>query len=188
MAGARAVPIQVAVNVSNIQFRRDEFVEEVIEVLNRTGLKPELLQLELTESIMLSGIQRAAEKMKRLKQLGVSFAIDDFGTGYSCLSYLPSLPFDALKIDRSFIQQLTMKPEGEAMVHTLITLGQKFSMRVIVEGVEKPKQLQLLRQLGGDEIQGYLMGPPTPDPASQISLLLQKGPQQVSSSTVTVSV
>lgn len=183
---AAPYPIQVAVNVSTIQFKRDQFVEEVSEILKRTGLKPELLQLELTESIMLSGVHRTSEKMERLKDLGVSLAIDDFGTGYSCLSYLPSLPFDALKIDRSFIQQLGLRAEGDAMVHTLITLGQKFHMRVIVEGVEKPEQLQLIRKLGGDEIQGFLMGRPTPDPASQI-LLLQREPKESLSSPTVVS-
>lgn len=116
-------PIQVAVNVSSLQFGRDQFVEEVVEVLNRSGLKPELLQLELTERIMLGGIHQARETMRRLKELGVSFAIDDFGTGYSCLSYLPSLPFDALKVDRSFILELGLKPKSEAMVHSLITLA-----------------------------------------------------------------
>jgi EAL domain-containing protein (putative c-di-GMP-specific phosphodiesterase class I) len=172
-------PVQVAVNVSSIQFKRDQFVDEVVEILRRTKLKPELLQLELTESIMLTGIHRAGDTMKRLKDLGVSLVIDDFGTGYSCLSYLPSLPFDALKIDRSFIQQLGVRPEGEAMVHSLITLAQKMGMRVIVEGIEKPEQLQLIRDLGGDETQGYLMGRPTPDPVSQITLSLKKGSGEV---------
>jgi diguanylate cyclase (GGDEF)-like protein len=180
-------PIQVAVNVSSIQFRRDQFVEEVVAVLKRTGLKPELLQLELTESIMLSGMYHASETMKRLKELGLSLAIDDFGTGYSCLSYLPSLPFDALKIDRSFIRELGLKPEGEAMVHSLITLAKNIGLRVIVEGVEKPEQLELIRMFGGHDIQGYLLGRPTPDPASQISLLFQNGPRAALSPSVIVS-
>jgi diguanylate cyclase (GGDEF)-like protein len=166
-------PIQVAVNISSMQFRRDQFVAEVVEVLNHTGLKPELLQLELTESIMLSGIHRAVETMKRLKELGVSLAIDDFGTGYSCLSYLRSLPFDALKIDRSFIQELGLKPKSEAMVRSLITLAKSIGMRVIVEGVETPEQLELIKTFGADDVQGYLTGRPAPDPAAQISLFLQ---------------
>lgn len=176
-------PIQVAVNISSMQFRRDQFVEEVVEVLNRTGLKPELLQLELTESIMLSGIHRTLETMKRLKKLGVSLAIDDFGTGYSCLSYLRSLPFEALKIDRSFIQELGRKPETEAMVRSLITLAKNIGMRVIVEGVEEPEQLELIKTFGAHEVQGYLTGRPAPDPGAQISLFLQNragGPRQES--------
>lgn len=166
-------PIQVAVNVSSMQFMRDQFVDEVVEVLNRTGLKPELLQLELTESVMLSGMHRALETMNRLKELGVSFAIDDFGTGYSCLSYLRSLPFEALKIDRSFIQELGLKPESEAMVRSLITLANNIGMRVIVEGVEKSEQLELIKSFGAHEVQGYLTGRPAPDPGGQISLFFQ---------------
>jgi len=164
-------PIQLAVNVSSIQFKRDCFVEEVTSILSHTGLQPELLQLELTESIMLSGVHRAAETMKRLRALGVSLAIDDFGTGYSCLSYLPTLPFDALKIDRSFVKELDSKPESRAMVHSLVALAHNIGMRVIVEGVERPEQLELIRKFGGDEIQGYLIGRPTPDPALQLSSL-----------------
>jgi len=169
-------PIQVAVNISSMQFGRDQFVDEVVGVLNRTGLSPELLQLELTESIMLSGFHRALETMKRLKELGVSLAIDDFGTGYSCLSYLQSLPFDALKIDRSFIQDLCLKPESEAMVRSLIALAKNIGMRVIVEGVETEEQLELIKKFGANEVQGYLTGRPAPDPAGQISLFLQNRP------------
>ena len=91
------------------------FVEEVDEVLGRTGLKPSLLQLELTESVTLSGVERAADTMRRLKAKGISVAMDDFGTGYSCLSYLPKLPFDALKLDRSFVNELVVRPETRAV-------------------------------------------------------------------------
>ncbi len=170
-------PVQVAVNVSSIQFGRDTFVEEVVEILNRTGLRPDLLQLELTESVMISGIQHSAETMKRLKGLGVSFAIDDFGTGYSCLSYLPGLPFDALKIDRSFVRECHLRPERRMLVQSLITLAHNIGLRVIVEGVENAQQLALIGKLGGNEIQGYLLGRPIPDPTSQILSFCQKGRQ-----------
>jgi diguanylate cyclase (GGDEF)-like protein len=163
------VPIQVAVNVSSIQFARDNFVEEVAEVLRRTGLNPGLLQIELTESVMLSGADRVADTMRRLRALGVSLAIDDFGTGYSCLSYLPKLPFDALKIDRSFVQELESRPGIEAMVHSLVTLAHNLGMRVIVEGVETSAQLELIRKFGSNEVQGFLLGRPTPDPASHLA-------------------
>jgi EAL domain-containing protein (putative c-di-GMP-specific phosphodiesterase class I) len=109
--------------------------------------------------------------MKRLRELGIGLAIDDFGTGYSCLSYLPSLPFDALKIDRSFVKELGVKPEGTAMVRSLVTLAKNVGMHVIVEGIETSEQLELIKQFQGDVIQGYLTGRPTPDPVSQISLL-----------------
>ena len=161
-------PVQVAVNVSTIQFRRDRFVEEVSSILERTGLPPELLQIELTETILLTGIHGAANTMKRLRALGVSFAIDDFGTGYSCLSYLPSLPFDALKIDRAFVKDLDVKPESSAMINSLIALAHNIGIRVIVEGVETVEQMDLIRKFGGNEIQGYLLGRPTPDPSRQL--------------------
>lgn len=161
-------PVQVAVNVSTIQFRRDRFVDEVISVLNHTGLKPDLLQLELTETIMLTGVHQAVETMNRLRSLGVGFAIDDFGTGYSCLTYLPALPFDSMKIDRSFVRDLHVKPESRAMVNSLVALAHNIGIRVIVEGVETDEQLELIKTFGGNEIQGYLLGRPTADPVSQL--------------------
>ncbi len=161
-------PVQVAVNVSTIQFRRDHFVDEVISVLNHTGLKPDLLQLELTETIMLTGVHQAVETMNRLRSLGVGFAIDDFGTGYSCLTYLPALPFDSMKIDRSFVRDLHAKPESRAMVNSLVALAHNIGIRVIVEGVETDEQLELIKTFGGNEIQGYLLGCPTSDPVSQL--------------------
>ena len=157
-------PIQVAVNVSSIQFRTKGFVEDVSAILQQTGLRPELLQIELTESVMLAGVEHTAATMNRLHELGVSMAIDDFGTGYSSLSYLPSLTFDALKIDRSFVMNLDTQPDGESMIRMLVALAQNLGMRVIVEGVENAEQLELIRALGANEVQGYLMGRPTATP------------------------
>jgi diguanylate cyclase len=165
--------IQVAVNISTVQFKREQFVDDIMAVLKHTGLSPELLQLELTESIMLTGVHAAANTIKRLRSLGISLAIDDFGTGYSCLSYLPSLPFDALKIDRSFVKEIATKPESRAMVHSLVALAHDMGMRVIVEGVEDVEQLELIRKYGGNEIQGFLMGRPMSDPASMLPELCQ---------------
>ena len=157
-------PVQVAVNVSSVQFARDSFVEEVVEILERTGLPANLLQIELTESATLIGIERAAATMLRLKNLGVGVVMDDFGSGYSSLSYLPKFPFDALKIDRSFVSELPASDETRALVQSILTLGHNLGMKVIVEGIENHAQLQLMRQLGGDEAQGFLLGRPTPDP------------------------
>src|ERR1039458_8438824 len=159
-------PIQVAVNVSSVQFARDAFVDEVFETLKRTGLNPNLLEIELTESAMLVGVSRAAESIQLLRSLGISFAIDDFGTGYSCLSYLPELGFDALKIDRSFVKELIHRPETRAMVRSLVTLAHDLGMRVIAEGIETPEQLKLIKDMGGNEAQGYLLGRPMPDPVA----------------------
>ncbi|MGA2652724.1 MAG: EAL domain-containing protein [Terracidiphilus sp.] len=157
-------PIEIAVNVSSIQFRSKGFVEEVTSILERTNLRSELLQIELTESVMVEGLVNVAQTMERLIGLGTSLAIDDFGTGYSNLSYLPSLPFRALKIDRSFVKTLGSQPESESMIRTLIALAHSIGMRVIVEGVEESDQLELIRALGANEVQGYLLGRPTPNP------------------------
>jgi diguanylate cyclase (GGDEF)-like protein/PAS domain S-box-containing protein len=157
-------PVQVAVNVSTIQFRRKGFVEEVVSVLERTGLRPELLQLELTESVMMSEAHLATDMISRFRGMGISLAIDDFGTGYSNLSYLPSMRFDALKIDRSFVMNLEQDPTNESMIRTLVALAHNIGMRVIVEGVEKQEQLDLVRSLGVNEVQGYLLGRPTANP------------------------
>jgi diguanylate cyclase (GGDEF)-like protein/PAS domain S-box-containing protein len=158
-------PIQVAVNISSIQFRSEGFVEEVSTILQLTGLQPELLQIELTESIMLNETRQVAETMHRLRELGISLAIDDFGTEYSSLSYLPSLPFDTLKIDRSFVMNLDKQPENESVIRMLVALAHNAGMSVIVEGVETPEQLEFVRALGANEAQGYLLGRPTANPS-----------------------
>jgi diguanylate cyclase (GGDEF)-like protein len=163
-------PIQVAVNVSSLQFMRDTFVLEISEILQRARLDPKLLQIELTESVMLTGTERASIVMKELHALGLTLAIDDFGTGYSCFSYLPRLPFDALKIDRSFVKELELRPETKAMVHSLITLAHNLKMQVIVEGIETHEQLKMVENLGGNEVQGFLLGRPTADPQSEIRM------------------
>jgi diguanylate cyclase (GGDEF)-like protein len=161
-------PIQVAVNVSSVQFARDSFVREIVEVLDRTGLPPNLLQLEITESSTLIGIQRAAATMRQLKSIGIGISMDDFGRGYSCLSYLPKLPFDSLKIDCSFVSELMVSPETRALVQAILTLAHNLRMKVVVEGIETQEQLDLIREMGGDEAQGYLLGRPVPDPAESL--------------------
>lgn len=165
---AYSKPIEVAVNVSSIQFARDSFVDEVAEVLRITGLPPRLLQIELTESVLVGGMEHAVQAMNRLSDMGVTMAVDDFGTGYSSLSYLPSLPFRSLKIDRSFINELAHRPELKTMIRSLTMLAHNFGMKVIAEGVETREQLDLIEELGGDEIQGYLLGKPTNDPLAFI--------------------
>lgn len=172
-------PVQVAVNISSIQFNRDNIVEEISDILTRTGLRPDLLQIELTETVMVGSPERSAEKMRRLRALGVSLAIDDFGTGYSCLSYLTSLPFQVLKVDRSFVKELGSKREVFAMVRSLIGLAHNMDMRVIVEGIEEPAQLDLIRQLAADEVQGFLLGRPSPQPILRLKQLFQE--EQISS-------
>jgi diguanylate cyclase (GGDEF)-like protein len=178
---AASEPIQVAVNVSSIQFARDAFVDEVAEVLRITGLSPTLLQIELTESVLVSGMEHVAKAMHRLSKLGVSMAVDDFGTGYSSLSYLPNLPFHSLKIDRSFIGELEHRADLKAMIHSLVMLAHNLGMTVIAEGVETREQLDLIAKLGGNEVQGYLLGKPTPDPMAFIAAHLEEQKREVDS-------
>ncbi len=163
-------PIQVAVNASSFQFRRKGFVEEVSAILERTGLRPDLLQIEVTESVMLGGTRLVAETIDRFRAMGISMAIDDFGTGYSSLSYLPTLAFDVLKIDRSFVINLNKQPEAESMIRTLIALAHNFGMTVIVEGVESQEALALVKALGANEVQGFMTGRPTPNPGMYMLL------------------
>ncbi len=159
-----SAPIQVAVNVSAIQFTSEMIVEEVASILNRTGLSPELLQIELTESVMIGSLEHSAQKMRRLRTLGVTLAIDDFGTGYSCLGYLPELPFTALKIDRTFVRNLQTSSEIATMIRTMIELGKKMGLCVIVEGIEQEAQLQTVLEMGADDVQGFLFGGPSSNP------------------------
>jgi EAL domain-containing protein (putative c-di-GMP-specific phosphodiesterase class I) len=161
-------PIQVAVNVSVVQFSGDSIIKEIRETLARTGLAPRLLQIELTESVMMGSFQRSAEKMRALHELGISIALDDFGTGYSCLSYLHELPFSAIKLDRSFVAKLAPSFEANTIMRSIVTLAHGMSMRVIVEGVEEESQLRMVNQLGADEVQGFLLGRPGPNPSQVI--------------------
>lgn len=162
-------PIQVGVNVSSVQFGADAFFEEVADVLQRTGLAPHFLQIELTESATVNGMDRAADMMRRLKRLGVSVAVDDFGTGYSCLTYLPKLPFDTLKLDRSFVSEMMVRRETKALVGSIMTLARDLDMKVIAEGIETQEQLRAIRALGSDGGQGFLLGRPSGDPVGQLS-------------------
>lgn len=161
-------PVQLAVNFSAIQFNSESAVNEVITILKRTGFPAELLQIELTESVMMGPVQVSAEKLHELCALGVTPVLDDFGTGYSCLSYLADLPFKCLKIDPAFVRNLPESSESFTLVSSLIGLAHNLQMRVTVEGIEDVAQLQLLRDLGADEGQGYLMGRPDGNPTARL--------------------
>jgi diguanylate cyclase (GGDEF)-like protein len=160
--------IPVAVNVSAAQLRPESFVGEVLEILGRTGLPPNLLELEMTESIMLEDVQKCREALARLRGAGIGLALDDFGTGYSSLSYLPELPFDRLKIARSFLEMMHRGRGGEALIHAVISIAHNLRMSVVVEGIETQKELTFVQSIGADEMQGYLLGRPDPDPYAVI--------------------
>jgi EAL domain-containing protein (putative c-di-GMP-specific phosphodiesterase class I) len=154
--------LQLAVNVSAIQFRQPNFKEQVTDVLRKTGINPSRLKLELTESLVLDNVDDTIEKMKALKQIGVQFAMDDFGTGYSSLSSLKKLPFDQLKIDQSFVHDIATNADDAIIVQTIIAMASNLGMTVIAEGVETEQQKSFLIKHNCVNFQGYLFGKPVP--------------------------
>jgi len=157
-------PIRVAVNLSARQFWQHDLVQTVAVVLRETGLKPEYLELEITESVVMEDAEAARVTLNQLAALGVSLAIDDFGTGYSSLSYLKNFPIAKLKIDRSFIRDITTDSSDEVIAAAVIGLGRSLKLDVIAEGVETAEQLARLQQYGCTRVQGYLFGRPQPAP------------------------
>lgn len=153
-------PLRVAVNVSGRQFREPDFVDIVSDALQDSGLDPALLELELTESLLISNEQQAQQKLQLLKQKGVYLAIDDFGTGYSSLAYLKYFPLDRLKIDRSFINDIMSDADDAAITEAIIAMAHSLKLKVIAEGVETRDQLLFLEDRGCDEIQGYYISKP----------------------------
>jgi diguanylate cyclase (GGDEF)-like protein len=153
-------PIGVAVNVSAKQLERDDVVTDVREAISRSGLAPNALTLEITETALMRNAEQTARRLRAIKELGVRIAIDDFGTGYSSFAHLKQFPIDALKIDRSFISQLSENPEGETLLRTLVQLGKALSMETLAEGIELHDQLSLLQEECCDSGQGYLFARP----------------------------
>lgn len=158
----------VAVNVSARQFRQADFVERIQTIVQKHGIQPKLLKLELTESLVLDHIEESIGKMNALKDFGVNFSMDDFGTGYSSLSYLKRLPLRQIKIDQSFVRDITTDATDLVMVKTIVDLGLNFEMNVIAEGVETKEQLQLLEQCGCTSFQGYFFSEPIPLEAFEV--------------------
>jgi len=163
--------LRVAVNVSPIQFARPDFVETVAQALAESGLDPSLLELELTENVVMREPEESVRQMERLRALGVGVAIDDFGTGYSSLSYLRLLPIDSLKIDRSFVKEVEKDPNTIPLVRAIVALAHGLGLTVVAEGVETQQQFEVLRQIGCDRFQGYLLGEAAP--AAVIERLLE---------------
>ena len=154
--------LQLAVNVSPRQFHQTDFIAQVIEIVERSGINPTLLKLELTEGIVLNDIEDTILKMKALRKIGVSFSMDDFGTGFSSLSNLKKLPFDQLKIDKSFVRDISVDRDDAIIVETIIAMANKLKMEVIAEGVENEAQRVFLEQHHCEFFQGYLFSKPVP--------------------------
>lgn len=152
--------MHLAVNVSPVQFHQADFVDQVKAVLQQTGANPHLLELELTENLVLEDVSAATRKMIELRAIGVRFSMDDFGTGYSSLQYIKRLPIDQLKIDRTFVRDILTDPGDAVMVQTIADLARNFGFEVIAEGVETSDQLPSLTQLGCSTFQGYLFSKP----------------------------
>jgi diguanylate cyclase (GGDEF)-like protein/PAS domain S-box-containing protein len=166
--------LQVAVNLSAAQFDQKELARTIGEVLKETGLPPNLLEIELTESIAMRNPETTIETLQELRAMGVRAAIDDFGTGYSSLAYLKRFPIDALKIDRSFVRDLVVDPDDANIARAIIGLAHNLRLRVVGEGVETQEQLRVLVENGCDEIQGYLTGRPMT--ADKLRALVRKMP------------
>ncbi|MBB3919422.1 putative bifunctional diguanylate cyclase/phosphodiesterase [Rhizobium fabae] len=154
--------IKVAVNVSAMQFSGSDLTQDVSEALAAASLTPSRLELEITESVLMENLGEVLPILHALKERGIRISMDDFGTGYSSLSYLSSFPFDKIKIDKSFVNDIVDNKEAHAIMHAIILLGDALGMRVTVEGVETAAQLALLEREECDEIQGYYISPPRP--------------------------
>ena len=170
-AGLR--PIEMAVNVSSVEFRSEDFLEGVKTILKDTRLEPRYLELELTESVLMRHVEFTAPALQKLKAMGVRLAIDDFGTGYSSLSYLKQFPIDSLKVDQSFVREIAAETDDATIVNAVINMSRGLKHRVIAEGVETAEQVEFLQAHGCDEGQGYYFGRPVPAP--EFAKLLETG-------------
>lgn len=166
-------PMVVAVNISALQFRRGNIVKTVTDALHETGLAPQWLELELTESMLIQNVEHVLEILQQLKEIGVKLSIDDFGTGYSSLSYLKRFKVDKLKIDQSFVRNLATDEDDASIVQSVIQLGNSLRLKTIAEGVETAEQTEYLRRNGCNEVQGYLYSRPLP--ADEMTGFLKTG-------------
>ena len=154
--------LMMSINVSALQLRRKSFIDVVKSALAESGANPHQLEMEITERVIVGGDEQAISALREIDALGIQIAIDDFGTGYSGLSYLKQFPIDTVKIDQSFIRDLTVDTDDEAIVRAIIAMSRSLKLNIVAEGVEHIDQLTLLKELGCDMVQGYLFSPPLP--------------------------
>lgn len=154
--------LRVSVNLSALQFQQTDLTARISQILNETGLEPQYLDLELTESSIMQSADSAMRTLGELREMGIEISIDDFGTGYSSLAYLKQLPIDTLKIDQSFVREMITESDSSAIVQTIIALALNLNQKVVAEGVETEEQLKLLYQLGCEQAQGFLFSKPIP--------------------------
>ena len=170
-------PVKIFANVSGVQLERPDFVLKIANALARSGLAPQRLELEITESWIISDLRGAAAKLQKLRDLGIGIAIDDFGTGYSTFNYLQELPLDTLKIDRSFIHRLDGSAANLATVRAIVILAQQLGLKTVAEGVESEQQIRQLNEIGCELVQGFFLARPLQPEAA--CLLLRKRPSSV---------
>jgi len=163
--------VQIAVNLSPVQFNQEKLIEQLTHILGRTGLAAERLTLEVTEGLLLEESRLVLSTMSSLRALGVRFSLDDFGTAHAGLSYLRRFPFDAIKIDKSFVQDTVEQPQARAIVAAVLSIGAALNLEVIAEGVETEQQLDEMRRLQCKHVQGYLTGRPRPAAATREYIL-----------------
>jgi EAL domain-containing protein (putative c-di-GMP-specific phosphodiesterase class I) len=154
-------PICMAINVSPRQFRDPALLDDIADVLRTTGIDPHLLELEITEGMVMHNVEHAVEKLRAIKRMGVRLAIDDFGTGYSSLAQLKQFPIDTLKVDRSFIREIPGNAEDKAITEAIIAMGRTLGVTVVAEGVETAEQQTFLSSRSCDEMQGYYFSKPS---------------------------
>jgi diguanylate cyclase (GGDEF)-like protein len=166
-------PLTVSVNVSAVQLGQPQLLNQVAEVLRKTGLDPACLELEITESVVMQDAEASINILRALKEMGIKISVDDFGTGYSSLSYLKRFPIDILKIDRSFTRDIDMDPDSTAIVTAIVALAKSLNLSVLAEGVESAEQLNFLRKEKCDRVQGYFYSRPV-NPEALLLLLAQR--------------
>ncbi len=166
-------PVKIFVNVSGVQLGHPNFSSKIAEALQRSGLAPDRLELEITESWIISDLRGAAGKLQKLRDLGVGIAIDDFGTGHSTFSYLQALPLDTLKIDRSFVQRLDGSAANLSTVRAITGLAHQLGLKTVAEGVETEQHLRQLAEIGCELVQGFFLARPL-TPQAACSLLMKQ--------------
>jgi EAL domain-containing protein (putative c-di-GMP-specific phosphodiesterase class I) len=175
--GAGLFAGRVAVNISPVQLRRRAFADHLLDLVGEWRSEAVGIDIEITEGVLIDDVSSAVSQLRMLRRSGVRVAIDDFGTGYSSLSRLAELPVDMLKIDRSFVAQLTTSGPGRTVAETIITLGKAFNMTTLAEGVETPDQFEMLAGMGCDQSQGYLHSRPVS--AADVEPLLRQNQAQL---------
>ena len=167
----------LSLNISSIQYKRPDFVSNLLEILEKYRVNPKDIELEITESVLIDDFDQVVAKLRMLKEYGIKISLDDFGTGYSSLSYLKGLPIDTLKIDKSFIDTVIQDECTQVITESIISMAKKLGFETVAEGVETEEQYEYLKKIECDNIQGFLLGKPMP--ADEIVGLLRQNSASV---------